>query len=81
MIEWRNVKSTILYKYFNLINDTFNPVFNITLPKYIDPTTAPFTSIVSSTFPVDNSYYIPIFNNYLTGNTKNVILLIEVLNK
>ncbi|CAL9728231.1 enhancer of polycomb-like protein 1 [Monosporozyma unispora] len=59
-------------QFFNLTDDPFNPVFDISLPKNIDPTTAPFASIASSKFVIDKSYYVPNFNNYLQGNTDDI---------
>lgn len=59
-------------QFFNLTDDPFNPVFDISLPKNVDPTTAPFASIASSKFVIDKSYYVPNFNNYLQGNTDDI---------
>lgn len=64
-------------QYFNLTDDPFNPVFDIALPKHLDSTTAPFASVASSKFSIDNSYYVPNFNNYLQGNAKDI----KVFNK
>lgn len=59
-------------QFFNLTDDPFNPVFDISLPKNVDPTTAPFASIASSKFVIDKSYYVPNFSNYLQGNTDDI---------
>lgn len=59
-------------QYFNLTDDPFNPIFDISLPKKVDPSTAPFASIASSKFVIDRSYFVPNFNNILQGNTDDI---------
>ncbi|AAS53891.2 AFR520Wp [Eremothecium gossypii ATCC 10895] len=59
--------------FFNLTDDPYNPVFEITIPQNISPTNAPFSSIVSSNFEISRSYYTPNLQNCITGNTNSVL--------
>lgn len=58
--------------FFNLTDDPYNPVFDITLPKGVSPSNAPFSSIASSRFEVSRSYYSKHLADYLKGSTKEV---------
>ncbi|QLL31786.1 hypothetical protein HG536_0B06540 [Torulaspora globosa] len=58
--------------FFNLTDDPYNPVFDITLPKGVSPSNAPFSSIASSRFEVSRSYYSKHLADYLKGSTKDV---------
>lgn len=58
--------------FFNLTDDPYNPVFDITLPKGVSPSNAPFSSIASSRFEVSRSYYLKHLTDYLKGSTKEV---------
>lgn len=58
--------------FFNLTDDPYNPVFDITLPKDVSPSNAPFSSIASSKFEINRSYYSPNLSDYLKGTTEDV---------
>ncbi|SCV00962.1 LAMI_0G08416g1_1 [Lachancea mirantina] len=58
--------------FFNLTDDPYNPVFDISVPADIDPSNAPFSSIVSSKFELQNSYYMPDLQKYITGNNHDI---------
>lgn len=58
--------------FFNLTDDPYNPVFDITLPKGVSPSNAPFSSIASSMFEVSRSYYSKHLSDYLKGSSKDV---------
>lgn len=58
--------------FFNLTDDPYNPIFNLSLPKSISPSDAPFTSIASSKFEVDKSYYMSDIMEYLKGTTNDI---------
>lgn len=58
--------------FFNLTDDPYNPVFDITLPKGVSPSNAPFSSIASSKFEISRSYYSKHLSEYLKGSSKDV---------
>lgn len=58
--------------FFNLTDDPYNPVFDITLPKGVSPSNAPFSSIASSRFEISRSYYSKHLPEYLKGSSKDV---------
>ncbi|AET37690.1 Epl1p Ecym_1464 [Eremothecium cymbalariae DBVPG len=53
--------------FFNLTDDPYNPVFEVHIPPNIKPTNAPFSSIVSSKFEINRSYYTPNLQDYIAG--------------
>ncbi|SCU81390.1 LANO_0B02916g1_1 [Lachancea nothofagi CBS 11611] len=58
--------------FFNLTDDPYNPVFDISVPADISATDAPFSSIASSKFEAQRSYYVPRLEDYLDGNSDDV---------
>lgn len=63
--------------FFNLTDDPYNPVFEINLPKTINSSDAAFSSIASSKFEIEKSYYMPKLNDYLNGTTDEIKLFNE----
>lgn len=61
--------------FFNLTDDPYNPVFDISIPKNVSSSNAPFSSIASSKFETDRSYYVPHLENYLSGNTDEIRII------
>ncbi|CAR28410.1 hypothetical protein ZYGR_0S00400 [Zygosaccharomyces rouxii] len=57
---------------FNLTDDPYNPVFDITLPKDVLPNNSPFSSIASSKYEINRSYYCGNLPAYLNGNTDDI---------
>lgn len=62
-------------RFFNLTDDPYNPVFDISVPAGVSPTNAPFSSIASSKFEIEKSYYVPGLDNYLEGKADDVVVL------
>lgn len=58
--------------FFNVTDDPHNPVFDIILPKDVIPSNAPFSSIASSRFEIDRSYYSPNLPDYINGTTPDI---------
>lgn len=58
--------------FFNLTDDPYNPIFEISVPPNVAPGNAPFSSIVSSKFEIDRSYYLPNLQDYITGTTNDI---------
>ncbi|CCF57335.1 hypothetical protein KAFR_0C03430 [Kazachstania africana CBS 2517] len=71
-MEKRRIEDANMF--FNLTDDPFNPIFDITLPNSVAPSDAPFSSIASSKFEIDKSYYVPDLRDYLNGTTDNIIV-------
>lgn len=69
-MEKRKTEDGVVF--FNLTDDPYNPVFDITLPKDVSPSNAPFSSIASSKFEINRSYYSPNLSDYLKGTTTDV---------
>ncbi|CCE62692.1 hypothetical protein TPHA_0D00480 [Tetrapisispora phaffii CBS 4417] len=69
-MEKRNMDDKNLF--FNLTDDPYNPVFDVTLPKGVDLDTAPFASIALSKFQIDRAYYVPHMEEYFKGTSKHV---------
>ncbi|SCU78223.1 LAFA_0A05578g1_1 [Lachancea sp. 'fantastica'] len=61
--------------FFNLTDDPYNPVFDITVPANVSASNAPFTSIASSRFEAQRSYYAPNLEDYLSGKSKDVTVV------
>lgn len=57
---------------FNLTDDPYNPVFDIMLPKDVLPNNSPFSSIASSKYEINRSYYCGNLPSYLSGNTNDI---------
>lgn len=58
--------------FFNLTDDPYNPVFNMSIPKDVSPTNAPFSSIASSKFEIEKSFYTPNLEGYINGSTGEI---------
>ncbi|CCK70590.1 Epl1p KNAG_0E03310 [Huiozyma naganishii CBS 8797] len=58
--------------FFNLTDNPFNPVFDISLPQNMSTAEAPFSSIASSKFEIDRSYYVNHLEDYLKGTTDDI---------
>ncbi|CAG98909.1 Epl1p [Kluyveromyces lactis] len=63
--------------FFNLTDDPYNPVFNLSIPDNVSPQDAPFSSVAGSKFEVKTSYYSPNLQNYITGTANDI----KVFNK
>lgn len=63
--------------FFNLTDDPYNPVFDISLPQNLHQPDTLFSSITSSKYEIDRSYFVPNLNDYLRGNTKDITLFNE----
>ncbi|CEP63497.1 Epl1p LALA0_S08e03818g [Lachancea lanzarotensis] len=61
--------------FFNLTDDPYNPVFDITVPANVSASNAPFSSIASSKFEAQRSYYVPKLEDYLSGTSKDVTIV------
>lgn len=59
--------------FFNLTDDPYNPVFDISIPANVSSGNAPFSSIASSKFEVERSYYVPDIDKYLEGTATDVV--------
>ncbi|CUS25087.1 LAQU0S26e00738g1_1 [Lachancea quebecensis] len=62
-------------RFFNLTDDPYNPVFDISIPSGVSPANAPFSSIASSKFEIEKSYYVPGLENYMEGKADDVLVL------
>lgn len=63
--------------FFNLTDDPYNPVFDISLPQNLEQSDTLFSSITSSKFEIDRSYFLSNLNDYLRGNTNDISLFNE----
>ncbi|CCH62273.1 hypothetical protein TBLA_0G03360 [Henningerozyma blattae CBS 6284] len=60
------------HAYFNLTDDPYNPVFEIHIPKGVQSSNVPFSSITSSKFEIPKSYYSPDLHDCLNGSSKDI---------
>lgn len=58
--------------FFNLTDDPFNPVFDMSLPKNFSTSNVPFASIASSKFQIDRSFYSSHLPEYLKGISDDI---------
>lgn len=63
--------------FFNLTDDPYNPVFEVSIPKELDPTDAPFSSVAGSKFEVERSFYSSNLQDYITGTAPDISLFNE----
>lgn len=61
--------------FFNLIDDPYNPVFNLAIPEDVKAQDAPFSSVAGSKFEIKKSYYSPDLQKYVSGNTNDITVL------
>ena len=60
--------------FFNVTDDPYNPVFELGLPKDHTDSETPFSSIASSKFQIDRSFYTPNLDKYLNGTADDLKL-------
>jgi len=74
--------------FFNLTDDPYNPVFEMNLPEKINSSESAFSSIASSKFVIDKSFFLPNLEKFMNGTSdevkifdKNGDRISDILNK
>ena len=58
--------------FFNLTDDPFNPVFEMNLPESLNSSDTVFSSIASSKFVIDKSFFLPNLDRMMKGTSGDI---------